>query len=132
MQIFTMTDITMKKEKKYSPSGIITITLLLSLAVVNAFWLIASWHGGALIALAFYLVISYLCLRRQHFQAGVIAGILGFGIHIYELFVLGTSELIGIDQVYFYVNLILPIPLTITSYLASHKGSARHEEKPNS
>ena len=95
-----MTDGTMKKEKKYSPSGIITIALLLSLAVVNAIWLIVSWHGGALIALAFYSVISFLCLRKQHFQAGVIAGILGFGIHLYELFVLGTSELIGIDQVF--------------------------------
>ena len=123
---------TMKKEKKYSPSGIITIALLLSLAVVNAIWLIVSWHGGALIAVAFYSVISFLCLRKQHFQAGVIAGILGFGIHLYELFVLGTSELIGIDQVFFYANLILPVPLTITSYLASRKESNRHEEKINS
>ena len=118
-----MTDGTMKKEKNYSPSGIITIALLLSLAVVNAIWLIVSWHGGVLIALAFYSVISFLCLRRQHFQAGVIAGILGFGIHLYELFVLGTSELIGIDHVFFYANLILPVPLTIISYLASRTGS---------
>ena len=127
-----MTGIRMKKEEKISPSGIITIAFLLSLAIINSVWLIASSHGGPLIALAFYLVISFLCLKRQHFQAGVIAGILGFGIHIYELFVLGTSELIGIDKVYFYVNLILPIPITITSYLASPKGSAGHEEKTNS
>jgi len=118
-----MTDGTMKKEKKYSPCGINTIALLLSLAVVNAIWLIVSWHGGALIALAFYSVISFLCLRKQHFQAGVIAGILGFGIHLYEFFVLGTSELTGIVQVFFYANLILPVPLTIISYLASCKGS---------
>jgi len=91
--------------------------------VVNAIWLIVSWHGGALIALAFYSVISFLCLRKQHFQAGVIAGILGFGIHLYEFFVLGTSELTGIVQVFFYANLILPVPLTIISYLASCKGS---------
>lgn len=113
----------MNKKEKISPSGIVTIGFLLSLAAANAVWLIASWHGGALIALSFYSVISFLCLRRQHFQAGVIAGIIGFGIHVYELFVLGTSELAMIDQVFFYTNLILPIPLIFTSYLASRKGS---------
>lgn len=122
----------MKKKEKISPSGIITIAFLFSLVGINAVWLIISWHGGALIALAFYSVISFLCLRKHHFQAGVIAGIIGFGIHIFELFVLGPSELLGIDQFFFYTNLILPIPLTITSYLASRKESNGHEEKINS
>ncbi len=121
----------MKRKEKILPSGIISIAFLISLAVANAVWLIVSWHGGAFIALAFYSVMSFLCLRRRHFQAGVIAGIIGFGIHIYELFVLGTSELVGIDHVFFYANLILPIPLTITSYLASRKGSDGQEEQIN-
>ena len=121
----------MKKKKKISPSGVITIALLLTLAAVNAVWLIASWHGGAFIALGFYSVISFLCLRRQHFQAGVIAGIIGFGIHIFELFVLGTSELTVLDQVFFYANLVLPLPLTITSYLASRKESDEDGEQIN-
>jgi len=118
-------------QDKIPTSGIITIALLLSLVGVNAVWLIIRGHGGALIALVFYSVASFLCLRRQHFQAGVIAGIIGFGIHLFELFVKGTSQLIGIDQVFFYANLVLPIPLTITSYLASHKGSDGHAEKTN-
>jgi hypothetical protein len=116
-----MTGSTMKKKEKIPTSGIITIALLLSLVGVSAVWLIIRGHGGALIALVFYSVVSFLCLRSRHFGAGVIAGIFGFGIHIYELFVKGTAELIGIDQVFFYVNLILPIPLTFTSYLASRK-----------
>ena len=111
----------MKKKEKISTSGIITIALLLSLVSVNAVWLIIRGHGGALIALVFYSVVSFLCIRSRHFNAGVIAGIFGFGIHIYELFVKGTTELIGIDRVLFYANLILPIPLTFTSYLASRK-----------
>lgn len=118
----------MKKKGKISPSGIITIAFLLSLAGANAVWLIISGHGGTLIALVFYSVVSFLCLRSRHFRAGVIAGIFGFGIHIYELFVLGTTEFIGIDQVFFYANLILPIPLTFTSYLASRKEPPGHEE----
>jgi len=119
---------TMKKKEKISPSGIITIAILLSLAGANAVWLIIRGHGGALIALVFYSVVSFLCLRRRHFGAGVIAGIFGFGIHLYELFAKGTTELIGIDQVLFYANLILPIPLTFTSYLASRKETPWREE----
>jgi len=118
----------MKNKEKISPSGIITIALLLSLAVANALWLLISGHRGALIALVFYSAVSYLCLRNRHFQAGVIAGIFGFGIHVFELFIQGTTELIGINQVFFYANLILPIPLTITSYLASRKEPLQHEE----
>jgi hypothetical protein len=116
-----MTGNTMKKKGKFSTSGIITVAFLLSLAGVNAVWLIMRGHGGALIALVFYSVVSFLSLRSRHFGAGVIAGIFGFGIHIFELFVKGTAELTGIDQLFFYANLILPIPLMFTSYLASRK-----------
>jgi len=115
-----MTDVRMKNEERISPSGNITIAFLFSLVVVNVVWVILSWHGGALIALLFYLVILLLCLRRHHFQSGVFAGTIGFGIHLLEMFV-GMSQLKGIDHVFFYANLILPIPLTITSYLASRK-----------
>jgi hypothetical protein len=119
---------TMKEKETISPSGIISIAFLLSLVGVNAVWLIIRGHGGALIALVFYSVVSFLCLRSRHFGAGLIAGIFGFGIHIYELFVKGTTELIGIDQVFFYANLILPIPLIFTSYLASRKEPSEQEE----
>ena len=127
-----MTGIKMKKKDKISPSGIISIAFLFSLALGNSVWLILSWHGGALIALVFYSVITFLCFRNHHFQAGVIAGIIGFGIHLFELFALDPSELHEIDQIFFYTNLILPIPLVITSYLASRKESNGHEEKINS
>jgi hypothetical protein len=118
----------MKKKEKISTSGIITIAFLLSLVGVNAVWLIIRGHEGVLIALVFYSVVSFFCLRSRHFGAGVIAGIFGFGIHIYELFVKGTTDLTGIDQVFFYANLILPIPITFTSYLASRKEPPLHEE----
>lgn len=112
---------TKRKKEKISTSGIITIALLLFLAGANTFWLVISGHGGSLIALVFYLVISFRCLIGRHFYAGIIAGIFGVGIHIYELFVHGIVELTEIDQVFFYANLILPIPLIFTSYLASRK-----------
>jgi len=100
----------------------IVMILLISLSVVNACWLIVNWHGGPLIALAFYLIVSILCLRKQHFQAGIISGIIGFGIHLIDLIGLGTSQLTGITKFFFYMNLILPIPLSVTSYLAFRMG----------
>jgi len=115
----------MNKKERISPSGLITLLLLLSLVGTNVIWLITSSHGGALVALIFYSAVAFLCLRNQHFQSGVIAGIFGFGIHIFELLVQGTSKLIGIEQVFFYLNLFLPMPLTLTSYLASRKVTHR-------
>ncbi len=127
MFVIAMKGNTMKKNQ-YSRSGVIAIVLLLALVGINAIWLSIRGHGGALIALAFYSAVSYLCLRSRHFGAGIIAGIFGFGIHLFELLAKGTTELIGIDQVFFFANLILPIPLAFTSYLASRMEPAQPEE----
>jgi len=113
----------MKRGEPYSLSGILTIALLLSLAGSNAIWLLVRWRGGVFIAFVFYAVVSFLCLKRHHFDAGVIAGILGFGIHAYEFFMPGTTEFVGMDRFLFYANLILPVPLAVISYLASREGS---------
>ena len=112
-------------------SATATILFLLILTISNAVWLILNWRGGALIALAFYLVVSLIILTKQHFQAGVMAGSIGFGIHLLELFGMGASQLTGIDQIFFYVNLILPVPLAITSFLAARKESIRQSDQNN-
>ena len=128
MFVITMTGDTMKKKDKYSRSGVISIAFLLALVGVNAIWLSIHGHGGPLIALALYLFVSYLFIRRRHFGAGVIAGLFGFGIHLIELLAKGTADLVGIDQVFFYANLILPVPLAFTSYLASRMEPAQPDE----
>ena len=116
----------MKNKGQISVSGKITITLLLILAGTNALWLVMRGHGGALIALVFYFIVFYRCLRNRHFHAGVIAGILGVGFHVYELFLRGMTDLMGIDRVFFYTNLILPIPLIFASYFATRKEPREH------
>jgi len=123
-----MPDSTTSGKDKISRKGILSIAVLLVLIGVNAIWLVVSRNSGPLIALIFYLVITFLCFRRRHFQAGVIAGVLGFGVHLGELLVQGARELTGIDQVFFYANLILPLPLLITSYLASRVKSGTQAE----
>jgi len=112
----------MKHKVTASLCAAISIAILISLALINTLWVIRSSYRGALIALTFYLAIFVLCVWRRHFEAGVIAGILGFLVHLFELFVQGTQELVGVDLLFFYANLILPIPLAITSYLEARKG----------
>jgi hypothetical protein len=114
-------------KENISPLGIAAILLLCFLAVSNAAWVIISGHRGSFIALVFYLIVSVLCLRNRHFQAGVIAGTFGFGIHVYELLTRGITELNFVDQVFFFINLIVPIPLTILSFLAVRERQKKHE-----
>jgi hypothetical protein len=112
----------MKHKETASISGAISIAILISLALVNALWAIRSGYKGALIASGFYLLIAVLGIWRRHFEAGIIAGIFGFFLHLFELFFQGTQALVGVDLLSFYANLILPIPLAITSYLETRKG----------
>jgi hypothetical protein len=126
MVVITLAGKQMKYKGRLFLSGRIAVALLLSLAAGNALWLILRWHGGALIALIFYTAIWVLCLRRQRFQEGIIAGVIGFGIHLIELILLGTSQLTWLDQAFFAMNLVLPIPLAITSYLSFRKGTERN------
>jgi hypothetical protein len=116
----------MKHKEKASLSAAISIAVLICLALINALWVIRSGYGGALIAFVFYLVIAFLCVWRRHFEAGIIAGVLGFCIHLFELFIQGSQELVGVDLLFFYANLILPIPLAITSYLETRKAKPYH------
>lgn len=116
----------MKNKGKLSPSGRLAIALLLSLVMGNALWLVLRWHGGASIALVFYTAIWRLCLRRRRFQEGIIAGVIGFGVHLVELILLGTSQLTWLDQAFFAMNLVLPIPLAISSYIAFRKEKDDH------
>ena len=109
----------MKKKTKEFDSGRAAIGLLLFLAALNAVWLGTSRHRGALIAFIAYFIVSILCLRYLHFRSGIIVGLCGFGIHFYELIAHQNNTLKGIDFIFFYANLLLPIPLGISSYLAS-------------
>jgi hypothetical protein len=66
-----------------------------------------------------YGVVAYLCWHRNHFKAGIIAGIIGLGIHIYEIVSMGLEGLRVFECGFLIANLILPIPLIYFSYRAS-------------
>jgi len=86
--------------------------------ITNAAWVATSEYLGPVIALILYAIVTFLCWRLKHFQAGIIAGILGLGIHTYELISSRVSELQKLNPWFFLINLILPIPLIYFSYKA--------------
>jgi hypothetical protein len=96
----------------------VSLSILIALVITNATWGATSGHSGPLIALSFYAVVAFLCWRWSHFQAGIIAGVAGVGIHAYELISWGLAELRALEVALLFVNLILPIPLIYFSYKA--------------
>jgi len=96
----------------------VPLSILIALVIANATWVATSGHSGPVIALIFYALVAFLCWQRNHFQAGIIAGIVGLGIHAYELISWGLAELRALDSGLLFINLILPIPLIYFSYKA--------------
>ena len=94
-------------------------SILLALVVVNSAWVIVSLHSGSIIGLTVYGVVAYLCWYRNHFQAGIIAGIIGLGIHIYEIISWGMKGLRVFECGLLIANLILPVVLIYFSYRAN-------------
>ena len=94
-----------------SNSERMAVLVLLALVATNALWALCARYSGPLIALVFYSVITYLCWQKRHLRAGVIAGVVGFGIHAYELVSRGMGELLGIESVLFFINLVAPLAL---------------------
>jgi len=106
------------KKPHHSSVAKMTIGILVVLVGVNAVWAVTMELSGPVIALLFYAFVTFLCWRRSHFQAGIISGILGLGIHVYELIFQDLGRLDGFDLGLFYANIVLPIPLTYFSYQA--------------
>ena len=93
--------------------------ILLALVVINSTWVIESLRSGPVIGLIMYGVVAYLCWHRNHFQAGIIAGIIGLGIHIYEIISIGMEGLKVFECGFLIANIILPILLIYFCYRAN-------------
>ena len=111
--------------RKYLSSSAekITIGILIVLAGINAVWAVIGEYSGPFIALFFYAFVTFLCWRRNHFQAGIIGGVFGLGIHVYELIFQDMGKLGGIELGLFCANIVLPIPLMYFSYKANREAN---------
>jgi len=102
----------------YKSDHALILGILIILIGLNAAWYIFSKQSGSLVALIFYSIIFFLCWRMLDFRAVIIAGLIGFGVHLYELVFLGLTAFQLLDTLLFYLNLVLPIPLAYFSYRA--------------
>ena len=85
---------------------------------MNAVWFAISLQSGASMAMILYAFILFFCWRMANYRAGVIAGLLGFGVHLYELLFDPPVDFLLLDWICFYLNLFLPLALVYFSYRA--------------
>ena len=113
------------KNSKYSFNHRIVIGILTILVVTNAAWVIICKSYAPLIALIFYLFVIFLLWRKNDIFSGIIVGSIGFAIHLYELLFHGITDLHLLESVFFFVNLILPLPVIIICYKIYRKNKLR-------
>jgi hypothetical protein len=99
------------KYNKFLPNKKVALLIILTLVIINAVWVTICKSLGPVIALIPYAFITFLFWRKNDFIAGIIIGIVGFIIHFYELIFQGIKELRGFEIAFFFINLVLPIPL---------------------
>ncbi|HEY71136.1 MAG TPA: hypothetical protein G4O08_11200 [Anaerolineae bacterium] len=92
------------------------LTLLITMAVINAVWAFLPSWAGASIATALYTIVA-LRWYMKDYLAGGIAGVLGFGIHLYVLLFHPLEDLQVFETVFFYLNLLIPIPIACFGFL---------------
>jgi hypothetical protein len=106
----------MEAPSSSQPIKSLGLTLLITMALMNAAWsFLSSWEGAsvgsvlyAIVALRWYL---------QDYIAGGIAGVLGFGIHLYVLLFHPLADLQVFESVFFFLNLLVPIPIACFGFL---------------
>jgi len=107
--------------KKSSHKSIVA-GLLSALVVINAVWAAISQYRGPLFALAVYVLAVYLSRQKGDYRAAFAIGTAGFVFHALELYFHGTAALRPAETVFFYMNLLLPVPLIYSSYKCVRTG----------
>jgi len=96
----------------------ISCGLLLVLVLVNIILFTIYQYSGPPIAIIFYAFAIYLCWRQNDFRAGIIIGIMGFVIHLYEFISISIMELDPLEMILFLINLLFPVLLVLFSVKA--------------
>ncbi len=104
------------KNPKYSYNYKIVFGILTALVLTNAAWVIIYKSYAPLIAFVFYLIVIFIMWRKNDLLSGIIVGIIAIIIHLYELIFHGITDLKFLETVFFFINLILPLPLVILCY----------------
>lgn len=101
------------RNSKYSLGYRIVIGILTALVLTNTAWVIIFKSYAPLVALIFYLVVIFLLWCKNDVFSGIIVGSIAIVIHLYELIFRGLTGLELLESVFFFINLMLPVPLVI-------------------
>jgi len=96
----------------------VVLVILIILVTINSAWFLINKHSGPFWGLIAYTIILILCLRQHDFRAGIVGGLLGLSVHLYELVILGVEDLTSFELLFFLLNLIFPLLLMFSSYRA--------------
>jgi hypothetical protein len=104
----------------------LVVVVLATLFVVNAFWVVLSGSGDPVTFAALYGFAWLLGARLERYVPVLVMGVLGFALHVYEIAVGRTETYSRGDDVFLYLNLLLPIILVAVSVRAMREKS-RHQ-----
>jgi len=104
------------KNSKLSSNHKMAIGILTILVITNACWIIIGQSYGPFIALMFYAFAIFLFWQKNDIFSGIIIGTVGLAVHIYELIFQGIADLAGLETIFFFINLVFPIPLVYFCY----------------
>jgi hypothetical protein len=97
---------------------------LAALALVDVLWALGSGRASPLIGGIAFAVVALLVGIRSEFRAGLIAGIVGVAIHVFELVFHGLRGLGVLEASLFAANLCLSVVVAVCSWSALRNAAA--------
>jgi hypothetical protein len=94
----------------------VVVGSLAGLAVVDCAWALTSGRGSPLLGAVGFAVVAVLVALRNEFRAGLVIGIAGFAIHLFELVFHGLRGLGIVEGALFAVNLCLSAVIAAASW----------------
>lgn len=93
----------------------IVVGLLLTLAVLNVAWLVLSFTGDSSTFALLYTLAAWVVGKKNYFFAAMAMALVGILLHSYEWAINRITLDNAVDQLFFFANLLLPLPLLFCS-----------------
>ncbi|MFC1484148.1 hypothetical protein ACFL6Q_03770 [Candidatus Neomarinimicrobiota bacterium] len=99
----------------------IIVGLLLALAVINVAWLVLSSTGDPSTFALLYALAAWVVGQKHYFFAAMAMAVVGLLLHSYEWAAHRITLDTIVDQLFFFANLLLPLPLLFFSIRAARR-----------
>jgi hypothetical protein len=99
----------------------IVVGLLLVLALINVAWLVLSSTGDPSTFALLYALAAWVAGQKNYFFAAMAMAVVGLLLHPYEWAAHRITLDTAVDQLFFFANLLLPLPLLFFSIKAARE-----------